>query len=301
MIDQNLRERSDVCKRSDVCIIGLGLMGGSLAKALKGHARQLIGVDRHAATRQAALADGTVDWVTGDVAVGLKQADVVILATPVHAILEFLRQLPLLKPEGCLLLDLGSTKEEICAAMSALPSTFSAIGGHPMCGKETAGYHAATADLFQGQTFILSRTDRTDQRVEELALAVINQIGARSMFLPAREHDQLVAVASHLPYLISATLMHHASSMQDARVWPVSASGFRDSTRLAGSDPRMMRDILLTNREAVLAQLVQYASELAHLTSLLENEDEAALTAWLEDTRKAYIAYRHAKENPDPK
>ena len=125
-----------------------------------------MGVDRHAATRQGALTDGVVDVVTDNLTSGLKAADLVILAAPVRSILTILAELPQIRPDGCLVMDLGSTKEEICTAMSTLPESFAAIGGHPMCGKETAGYHAADAELFRGQTFILSRNDRTTSPIE---------------------------------------------------------------------------------------------------------------------------------------
>ena len=272
-------------------------MGGSLARALQGKVGQLIGVDRHAATRQLALADGVVDIVTGSLASGIKTADLVILATPVHTILRILAELPKIRPNGCLVIDLGSTKEEICAAMSALPDSFAAIGGHPMCGKETAGYHAADAELFRGQTFILTRNGRTTRQIEEISLSLIDHIEAKPMFLPADEHDQLVAVASHLPYLISAALMHRAADMDDERIWPVSASGFRDTTRLAGSDPRMMLEILLTNRAAVLSQLAQYKTDLEEITKLLDDKNETALAFWLEAAQQEYIAYR--RQNTD--
>jgi prephenate dehydrogenase len=278
-----------------ICIIGLGLMGGSLARALKGQVGQIVGVDRHAATRQLALADGVVDIVTGDLASGIKTADLVILATPVNTILHILAELPKLRPRGCLVMDLGSTKEEICAAMSALPDSFAAIGGHPMCGKETAGYHAADAQLFRGQTFILSPNDRTNHQIEEISLSLVDLIGAKPMFLPANEHDQLVAVASHLPYLISAALIHLAADMGDERVWPVSASGFRDTTRLAGSDPRMMLEILLTNRTAVLSQLTQYKTDLEKMIRLLDDNNETALALWLQAAQQEYVAYRRQK------
>ncbi len=279
-----------------ICIVGLGLMGGSLAKALRGQAKQIVGVDRHAATRQLALTSGAVDIVTGDLASGLKTVDLVILATPVHTILQILADLPRLKPQGCQVIDLGSTKEEICAAMSALPPSFSAIGGHPMCGKETAGFHAADPDLFRGQTFILSPSGRTNDQIEERSLSLIDQIGATPMFLPADEHDQLVAVVSHLPYLLSAALIHRAAEMKDDRVWPISASGFRDTTRISGSDPRMMLDILLTNREPILAQLAQYQADLDRVKELLDENNQAALASWLEEAQQAYIAYRRQKE-----
>ena len=270
-------------------------MGGSLAKALKGHVRQIIGVDQHAATRQLALADGVVDIVTSSLVSGTRAADLVVLATPVHTILRILAELPQIRPDGCLVIDLGSTKEEICAAMSALPASFAAIGGHPMCGKEKAGYHAADAELFLRQTFILSRNDRTTRQIEEIALSLVDHIEAKPMFLPANEHDQLVAVASHLPYLISAALMHRAADMDDERIWPVSASGFRDTTRLAGSDPRMMLEILLTNRAAVLSQLAQYKADLEGMIKLLDDKNETALASWLEAAQQEYVAYRRQK------
>ncbi len=278
-----------------ICIVGLGLMGGSLAKALKGQTQQLTGVDHHAATRQMALADRTFDFVTDSIASGLETADLVILATPVHTILQILAELPRLRPNGCLVLDLGSTKQEICAAMNALPDTFAAIGGHPMCGKETAGYLAADGDLFRGQTFILSRNARTNPQIEALSLSLLDHIGAKALFLAADEHDQLVAIASHLPYLLSAALMHRAVDTDDERIWPVSASGFRDTTRLAGSDPRMMLDILLTNQSAVLSQLEQYKEDLQALIRLLKNGEEAALYSWLEAAQQAYTSYRRQK------
>lgn len=276
-------------------IIGLGLMGGSLAKALRGHVQQLIGIDKHAATRQLALAEGVVDIVTADLHSAATTADLLILATPVNTILEILSILPQVCPEGSMVLDLGSTKQAICRAMDNLPPSFAAIGGHPMCGKETAGLRAADADLFREQTFVLARSDRTSPQIEQLALALIDQIGARPMFLPAAEHDRLVAITSHLPYLVSSALMHRAMAEDDGRLWDVSASGFRDTSRLAGSDPRMMLDILFTNREAVLASLEQYHSGLADLAKLLEDKDEAGLSVWLEEAQQAYTAYRRSR------
>jgi prephenate dehydrogenase len=194
-----------------------------------------------------------------------------------------------------MVMDLGSTKEEICEAMRALPDSFGAIGGHPMCGKETAGYHAASANLFRGQTFILSRNGRTTRQIEALSISIIEHIGAYPMFLSADEHDQIVAVASHLPYVIAAALMHRAADMEDDRVWPVSASGFRDTSRLAGSDPRMMLEILLTNKRAILSQLDQYQKELTEISKLLEDGNEAKLAAWLAEAQQQYSVYRRQK------
>ncbi len=283
----------------NVCIVGLGLMGGSLALALREKVGRTIGVDRHAATRQQALADGAVDFATESLAVGVKQADLVILATPVRAILQTLRKLPALRPDGCLILDFGSTKRAINAAMSDLPESFAALGGHPMCGKETAGFRAADPTLFQDKSFILTRNKRTTPAVETTALTMINLLGARPLFLSAEHHDQLAAAVSHLPYLLSATLMRYASAQEDAYLWPTSASGFRDVSRLAGSDPQMLLDILLTNRSAVLEQLEGYRQELEAITQLLAEENEASLAAWLGAAQREYISYRQEKTEPD--
>jgi prephenate dehydrogenase len=278
-----------------ICIVGLGLMGGSLARALAGRVAALVAVETHAATRQMALQSGLFSRVTADLDQGVADAGVVILATPVSAILEILGQLPALRPDGCLVLDLGSTKAAIGQAMAGLPAQFSAIGGHPMCGKETAGFAAAEATLYQGQTFVLCANERTTPAAEEMATRLVTLIGARPLFLDAPDHDRIVAAVSHLPYLVSAALMHLAAGQQDERLWTVSASGFRDTTRLAGSDPRMMLDILLTNKTAVLAQLDQYQQTLRDLSRLLESGDESDLARWLAETQHRHSGYRRAK------
>jgi prephenate dehydrogenase len=280
-----------------VCIAGLGLMGGSLAQVLKGNARYIAGVDRHAATRQQALADGAVDFATESLAAGVAESDLLILALPVRAILDALHELPVISPDGCLVFDLGSTKGAVNEAMNALPAGFAALGGHPMCGKETAGYQAADPALFQGQTFILTRNERTTPEIERLALAIIDLIGAKPLFMAAEQHDRLTAAVSHLPYMLSAALMRYVSGQKDEYLWQTSASGFRDVSRLASSDPQMLLDILLTNKTAVLEQLQGYRAELDKVLRLLAEADEETVAAWLSEAQRRHIAYRQEKED----
>lgn len=275
-----------------VGIVGLGLMGGSLALALRGHVPYLLGVDRQPATRQAALRDGIVDEAVEALTPDAPPVDLLVLATPVRAILDTLTRLPALRPDGCAVLDLGSTKRAVVAAMSALPERFPAIGGHPMCGKETAGLAAAAADLYRGQTFVLCPLPDAPPAAEQLARQLIAAIGARPVVLDAAGHDATVAAVSHLPYLLAGALMRGAA---DERLWAISASGFRDTARLAGSDPRMMLDILLTNREAVLDALREAETELAAVRDALADGDEAALAEWLSAAQVAYAAYRRFK------
>lgn len=288
-------------KVTRICVVGLGLIGGSFAlglrlaqrTALRPFPLHLTIVDTNPQTR--AAANRLADFVTDDLAAGVQDAELVVLATPVRIILDCLNRLPTLRPDGCLVMDLGSSKTDICQAMDRLPETFQAIGGHPMAGKETAGFGAATPDLFRQQMFILCRSQRTTPFLELLALELIDYLGAAPLFLPGELHDQMVAAISHVPYVVSAVLMRMAASLGDERLWPVSASGFRDTSRISGSDPQMMLDILLTNKTAVLQQIAQYQEILTAVTRFLETNDEDALLHWIQETQQAYRTYQKYK------
>ena len=287
-------ETNTLLANARVGILGLGLMGGSLALALRGRVAHLLAVERQVITRQTALRLGIVDEAIEELTADAPPLDLLVLAAPVRVILDTLGRLPALRPAGCAVVDLGSTKRAVVTAMSALPPSFAAVGGHPMCGKETAGLASATADLYRDQTFILCHVPRPAPQpaAEALALALVEAAGARPLWLDAAEHDRLVAAVSHLPALAAAALMRGAA---DETQWTVSASGFRDAARLAGSDPRMMLDILLTNREAVLDALSAYRADLDGLGAALERGDEAALAEWLAAAQVAHAAYRRFK------
>jgi prephenate dehydrogenase len=268
-----------------VTIVGLGLMGGSLAGALRDHCRAVVGVARRPATVEAALARGLVDRATCDLAQGVAQADAVVLATPVRVILSLLEEIGPLLPPGCLLMDLGSTKARIVARMAALPEHVQPLGAHPMCGKETSGLAAADPALYRGATFVLSPLPRTSVDAREAARALVEAVDARPLLLEPGPHDRLVATVSHLPYLLACALVAVAEDVaaQDERVWDVAASGFRDTSRLAASDVTMMLDILLTNREAVLEALGRSQDQLERLAALIGSGEEGALRSLLED------------------
>ena len=276
-----------------VTIVGLGLMGGSLALALRSRVGHLTAVDVDAETRRQARTSNVVDRVNGSLADGVQGADAVILAAPVGVILEQIKALPRLRPDGCFVLDTGSTKAQICQALSALPPEFEAMGGHPMCGKETAGLAAAEADLYRDQTFVLCRTERTTADGEALALALVEAAGGRPRFLAPDEHDEVVALVSHLPYFVAALLMEQATAAarENDDVWPVSASGFRDTSRLSGTRARMLRDVVLTNRPAILAELRRYRGHLDDLVALLDAGDEEQIEAWLAARQREHDLY----------
>ena len=167
-----------------ITIAGFGLMGGSLALALRPHVAKITAVDPNPQTRAQAVEQGVADAAEADLAAALPDADLLILAAPARAIAATLARLPDLWPQGGLVMDVGSVKGPIVQAMDSLPERFQAIGGHPMCGREVSGLAAALPDLYQGKTFILSRTARTTPLIEQTALAVVTAVQARPLFSP---------------------------------------------------------------------------------------------------------------------
>jgi prephenate dehydrogenase len=270
-----------------VAIVGLGLMGGSLAGALRGHCRAVVGVARRAETVESALAQSLVDEGTTDLAAGVGQADVVVLATPVRVILRQLAEIGPLLPAGCVLMDLGSTKAAVVAAMAGLPGHVQPLGGHPMCGKEVSGLDAADPAIYRGRTFILSPLPRTPEAALALGRQLARAAGAHPLVLAPARQDFLVATLSHLPYLLACGLVAtaDATTSADPAAWEIVAGGFRDTSRVAGSDVTMMLDILMTNREEVLQAVAVFQDQLGNLAHLLEAGDE-------EDLRAALIAIR---------
>lgn len=272
---------------AQVTIVGLGLMGGSLAGSLRGQCRAVVGVARRAETVETALARGLVDRGTTDLANGVRQADVVVLATPVRVIVQQLAEIGPLLPEGCLLMDLGSTKSQIVAEMARLPDHVQPLGGHPMCGKEVSGIEAADPTLYRGCTFILTPLPRTSEAALALGRELVEAAGASPLVLEPERQDFLVATVSHLPYLLACALVStaDATTSADPAAWEIVAGGFRDTSRVAGSDVTMMMDILLTNRKEVLKALDTYQMQLRYLTRLVEAGDEKEMRAVLSTMR----------------
>jgi prephenate dehydrogenase len=265
-----------------VALVGLGLMGGSLALALRGRCAEIVGVDTQPETLAFALKHSIIDRAADfDSALA---CDLLILAAPVRAILsqlDYLTRTTFSLPPSSFILDLGSTKSQIVAAMEKLPARFDPVGGHPMCGKEVSGIENAEAELFRDKTFVLTPLARTSPRAQKLAHELIEVIGARPFSLSAERHDMLAAAASHLPYLAATALMRAAQTLDDDQFWTLAASGFRDTSRLAASDVTMMTDILLTNRAAILDSLKHYRVELDTLFHLIDAADPHALRAAL--------------------
>jgi prephenate dehydrogenase len=258
-----------------VAILGLGLMGGSLALGLRGRCAGLIGVDPDPLARRLALESGAFEQVFATPEGALAGADLVLLATPVGAILGLLKDLARLlpHPREVVVLDLGSTKSEIVAAMQSLPPGFDPLGGHPMAGKEKNTFAAAEATLFNGRAFAFTYLERTSPHACALAAELASVLGAQPLWLDAGIHDRWVAATSHLPYLAACAL----ASAVPPETAPMAGPGLNSSTRLASTPPSVMLDVLLSNRANLLGALGEFKNCLEALESALRSQDAPAL------------------------
>jgi prephenate dehydrogenase len=257
----------------NLAFIGLGLMGGSLALALRGKCARMQAFDPNGETVKLAMQRQIVDEASQNLAKALENADLIILAAPVCAILENLQTLGNLVSGSAVVMDLGSTKVEIVKAMQGLPKRFDAIGGHPMCGKENLGLENADASLFPGAPFALTPLDRTSEDARRLAEALVEASGARPVWLDAHTHDRWTAATSHLPYLMAAALT--LAAPDESR--PMVGSGFRSTTRVAATDPGMMMDVLETNRDNLLKMMAKMKAQFNQLEEWLEEGNYADL------------------------
>lgn len=278
---------------STVGIIGLGLMGGSLAMSLKGKCARLVGFDSHPPTLELALSKKIIDQAESFALSGVaheflatqsKRLDVLILATPVPTILDLIYQLPGIMQYPCVLLDLGSTKRDILQAMSTLPGNFDPIGGHPICGREKLGLENADADLYQNAPFVVTPLERTTRRAKSAARQIISAIGAKLVEMTAEEHDRTLAFTSHLPFLVSSALAHSTPRRFAALIGP----GFRSTSRLAGTPSHMMLGILESNRDNVINALQTFRQSLDEIESALRAENHSELESFLDQSRSSY-------------
>lgn len=278
-------------QQQTVAIVGLGLMGGSIALALQSRVKHIVAVDPNPDTLHYALAQGIIDSGTSDLKKGVRDAQTVVLAAPVQIILAMLRDyIGSYLRSNTLLIDIGSTKAEICAAMGNLSISILAMGGHPMCGKERSGITEADPDLYEGRPFVLCAPRRATPAARLRALEFVNALRAIPIEMDPQRHDHLVAGISHLPYLLSASLVRTIAgeAQTDPTIWDLAAGGFRDTSRLASSDVRMMSDIIGTNTTAIARLLALFRVQLAQLEAALVSQDEQQLQAMLQAAHNAH-------------
>lgn len=282
---------------SSVCIVGMGLLGGSLGMAIRRRrlAARVIGVARRRESLEDALRLGAIDSGTLDLRSAIPNAALVVLCTPVVTIQEQLQQIAPLVSPGAVVTDVGSTKAAIVSAGERLlPGRF--LGGHPMAGSEQAGIAAANAGLFEGAWWALTPGPAAApvEPVAELA----RSLGSRPLVLPPDEHDRIVAATSHLPHVVAAAVAQTVAEAMDSSpdVPRLAAGSYRDVTRVAASAPELWRDICLTNREPLLAALTSLERHLDDLRAALEREDMDAIACFFERGRAAKERVEGARE-----
>ena len=275
-----------------VAFIGIGLIGSSIARVMRrdGLAGLIVACARSDETLNAVLEIGFADEVTKDPAVAAQDADLVMICTPVStygAIAEAIA--PSLKP-GAIVTDVGSVKASaIKAVMPHLPGGTHFVPGHPIAGTENSGPESGFDSLFEGRWFLITPPSGTDQGAIDKVAELWKCAGSNIDYLEPEHHDQVLAITSHLPHLIAYTIVGTATDLEDhikSEVVKYSASGFRDFTRIAASDPVMWRDIFIENRDAVLEMLGRLSEDLAGLQRAIRVGDGDTLEALFRRTRE---------------
>jgi len=290
-----------------IALIGVGLIGSSLARVIRrdGLAGHLVGCARSEATRKAVMALGIADSVTDDPAIAAADADLVVICTPIGAYGAVMEAIaPVLKP-GCIVSDVGSVKRVVIDTLAPhLPEGVHLVPGHPVAGTENSGPEAGFDTLFEGRWTILTPPPGTDEAAIEKVARLWRHAGSQIDRMDAAHHDQVLAITSHVPHMIAYTIVGTATDLEDrlkSEVIKFAASGFRDFTRIAASDPVMWRDIFLSNRDAVLEMMGRLTEDLARLQRAIRDGDGDALEALFRRTREIRRGVVEAGQHIPPK
>ena len=271
-----------------VCIVGVGLIGGSLAKAMirSKQATHVVGFGRDAQRLQAAQNSGVITGYTTDIKKALDGADMVVIATPVGSFESILKSIQPHVDASMVITDVGSTKASVIkvaeSVFGSLPSHF--VPAHPIAGKEKSGFEASDGDLFVGRKVIITPTESSSAEAVEAVKSVWQATGATVDMMSAASHDELLAMTSHLPHMLAFSIMNYLIS-QHPSASLYAAGGFRDFSRIASGDPIMWRDICLNNNEAIVKHIKGYRDTLDNLIDVIENENTTAIEALFRDAK----------------
>lgn len=287
---------------NNLCVIGTGLIGGSLCLALKerGACKHIIGAGRSEETLQKAQQLGIIDHYETDISQAVKEADIVFVSVPLGAMQTVFEQINLgLKAAAnkkAIITDAGSSKQQV---QKMAESVFAEnvnrfVAGHPIAGTEKNGPDAAFADLYKNRRVIITPTANTDADAIEKVTALWQQVGAEVETMDAEHHDKVLAATSHLPHVLAFGLVHCLENIDDIEnVFRFAAGGFRDVTRIASSDPTMWRDICLNNQQPILEMMKRYKDELEMLYNALESSDGDKLMAVFEQAKATRDKFTH--------
>lgn len=274
-----------------ITIIGMGLIGSSISRAIQKHnlANVLVAADVNEDVCQAVIDLRLADFVTQDLAQGVEDADLVILCVPVGAMKHVMEVIAPSLKQGAILSDVGSVKVSVINAVQPfLPDGVEFVPAHPIAGTEFSGPKAGFAELFEKRWCILTPLPETSIKSVEKLTRLWEALGANIEIMGAKHHDMVLGITSHLPHLIAYTIVGTASDLEDdtkSEVIKFSASGFRDFTRIAASDPTMWRDVFLNNKESVLELLQRFTEDLTAMQKAIRQEDGDYLYKKFDTTR----------------
>ncbi len=287
-----------------LCVIGVGLIGGSLARALRarGVVEEIVGCGRHTANLERAVELGVIDRYDTDPASAVKDADMVVVAVPLGNMATVFAAIAGHLADGAIVTDAGSAKQSVIddaqAAFGGMPAWF--VPGHPIAGTENSGVAASFAELFQGRRVILTPVDITGTDAIDRVTWMWRQAGADVVCMEPRHHDEVLAATSHLPHVLAYALVDRLARMGERdEIFEYAAGGFRDFTRIASSDPGMWRDICLCNAEALDQVLQAYREELAELHEALQQRDGERLLAVFGRAKAARDRYCDKTDNTE--
>jgi len=273
---------------SSLVVIGLGLIGGSIAKKCRELQifTQVIGIDNNPETGKFALQNGVIDVLSDDLQV-CQNADLIILATPIFAIKRFLMQLKDINTKA-IISDVGSVKQPIIESAKVLGDKFANfVPAHPIAGSEKSGIYAVNSDLFVNHQVILTPDD-TEVRAVGIISEFWKKLGAKVEWMSAQQHDEIFAATSHLPHLLAFALVDSlANNDSSLDIFNHAAGGFRDFTRIAASDAQMWHDIFLDNKQSLLAALEMFTADLSRLKEALIAEDSNFLLSCMTNAQTA--------------
>lgn len=265
-----------------MCIIGVGLIGGSIARASKKNnlCEEVIGVGRSEKHLQKAVELGVIDGYELSIPLATKNADIIVICSPVGAFESIFQQLKTTWSKECLYTDTGSTKASVLDALESVfvevPSNFVPV--HPIAGSENNGVEASSDRLFEGKRSILTPTESTDQQLTDLCQTWWEKMGAEVSIMSPRHHDEVFAATSHLPHVLAFSLVEVLKNKQDEReIFEYAAGGFKDFTRIASSDPEMWADICLANGPELLNVMKELEQLNQKISSLIDAKDKQGL------------------------
>jgi prephenate dehydrogenase len=284
-----------------IVIFGVGLIGGSVALALKkaSATTHIVGVGRSEDSLNVALKLGVIDAMENNIQAACKDAHLILIAAPVAQTSAILESIKPHLGHGTFITDAGSTKGDVLkVAKVILGDQFNQfVGAHPIAGAEKSGVSAAKIDLFTGKNVVLTPTPETNSDAVSRVTDLWHTCGAKVSQMTAETHDAIFAAVSHLPHLLAFALVDDIASRTNAeQLFSFAASGFRDFTRIAGSSPEMWRDISLANKSALLSEIDAFERELSTLKNLLKNEDGKGLRVLFERASKARNDWAETKK-----